>query len=432
MVPFITVSVLLILLFVIQRLALLVRLAVGEFLCQKTSLDGLQSNTNSSEDVNFNRLFDIVLIPVGFLHIPEHIYLLVYLYQFLAFYKGWNSDYKRAIQLKMRDFVCAKRGRSFCYIFILALFMLVAIAIPPICVLKVYSNQNIVKKIQCSKQLELVTRSLTHIYHVTSFVTNGVVVLVRCLMVFFTIMVGVMWRRVRPPPRSEEDPAHPSGGNQPAAAQSDGGNQPAAAHPTSAASENHPANPDSMALDLYPFQKDIKEIFDRHSKNLMEFKDIKEKVVHIYKIFRSFFVFQWIIHLFGLLSHIAHLVRPWIRHGQIVDPDMLIVTHQVYQFLFILFEGLALVIAHICALKMNAYLRRYVRHIQKKQLKEAENSKLQLSLSRILLITNESVSKSSFSPRIPGTGLNIAINSPTFVLSIVLSIFALIGALIAF
>ena len=443
MIPFITVSVLLILLFVIQRLTLLVRLAVGEFLCQKTSLDGLQSNTNSSEDVNFNRLFDIVFIPVGFLHIPEHIYLLVYLYQFLAFYKGWDRKYKQAIQLKMRDFVCAKRGRSFCYIFILALFMLVAIAIPPVCVLKVYSNQNIDKKIQCSEQLELVTRLLTHIYHVTSFVTNGVVVLVRCLMVFFTIMVGVMWRRVRPPlPRSEEDPnqpaavpgnqpaaAHPDGGDQPAAAHPDGGNQPAAAHSDG---ENHPANPASMALDMYPFQKDIKEIFDRHSKYLMEFKDIKEKVVHVYKIFGSFFVLQWIIHLFGLLSHIAHLVRPWIRHGQIADPNMLIVTQQVYQFLFILFEGLALVIAHICALKMNAYLRRYIRHIQKKQLKEAKDSNLQLSLSHILLVKSESVSKSSFSPRIPGTGLSIAINSPTFVLSIVLSIFALIGALIAF
>ena len=100
---------------------------------------------------------------------------------------------------------------------------------------------------------------------------------------------------------------------------------------------------------------------------------IENEVTPIYKIFRSFFVFQWIIHLFGLFFHIAHLIRPWIRRGQIVDTDMLIVTHQIYEFLYIVFDGHALIITHVCALRMNAYLRRYIRKRQKDQLEVVEN-----------------------------------------------------------
>ena len=415
-ITFFIVSALLLLLFSLQSSALLVRLAVGEFLCKKTSLDGLPSIFNSTDDINFNRLFDIVLIPVGLLHIPEHIYFLVYLYKFLTFVKKWDKKYKEDLRLKMRVFVCTKIGRAFCYIFILVLFMLVAIAIPPVCVVKVYTNQNINRKTYCDEQLEIVTRALTHIYHITSFITNGVVVLVRCLMIFLTIMIGAMWRSLS---RTKKDAA--AGGHTPDEVVN--GDNP---QDRQLAENGGNPNQDSDIKD------DVKEVFSRHSRYMEEFKDIKEKVGHIYKIFQSFFVLQWIIHLFGLSSHIAHLLRPWIRHGQVDKPDILIVTHQIYQFLFILFDGLALTISHICALKMNTYLRRYVRHTQEKQLEEAKDSNLQLGFSYIVLITAKSVPNSNFSPRIPGTGLRIAINSPTFVLSIVLSIFGLIGALIAF
>ena len=423
-ITFFIVSALLLLLFSLQSSALLVRLAVGEFLCKKTSLDGLPSIFNSTDDINFNRLFDIVLIPVGLLHIPEHIYFLVYLYKFLTFVKKWDKKYKEDLRLKMRVFVCTKIGRAFCYIFILVLFMLVAIAIPPVCVVKVYTNQNVNKKMYCDEQLDIVTRALTHIYHITSFITNGVVVLVRCLMIFLTIMVGAMWRSLS---GTKKDAA--AGGHPPAEFEVEAGdNQPDPDQNTLPAEKG--GNPKkSQDSDI---KDDVNEVFSRHSRYMEEFKDIKEKVGHIYKIFQSFFVLQWIIHLFGLSSHIAHLLRPWIRHGQVDKPDILIVTHQIYQFLFILFDGLALTISHICALKMNTYLRRYIRHTQEKQLEEAKDSNLQLGFSYIVLITTKSVPNSNFSPRIPGTGLRIAINSPTFVLSIVLSIFGLIGALIAF
>ena len=82
---------------------------------------------------------------------------------------------------------------------------------------------------------------------------------------------------------------------------------------------------------------------------------------------------------------------------------------------------------------MNTYLRRYIRKVQKNQLNEVETRPLQYSLTHSLfLIKIDSVAKSTFTPHIPGTGLSISLSSPGFMLSIILSVFALIGALVAF
>lgn len=284
---------------------------------------------------------------------------------------------------------------------VIVIFMLVGIALPPLCIARIYYEND--DDEQCSQIFALTTRVLTHIYHVTSFFTNGVIVIVRATMILFTVVVGTIWRRVKPTANANEI--------------------------NNDAVRSNPAN--TAVLNLTN-DENLQAVCRRHREYLNQYVAITEMVTPIYKIFRSFFVLQWIIHLFGLFSHIAHLLRPWIRHGQVINADTLIVTHQIYQFLFILFDGLALVIAHICALKMNSYLRRYIREVQKKQLTKAEDSNLQYSLTHLFLIKNESVSKSNFTPRIPGTGLSISINSPSFVVSIVLSTFALIGALVAF
>jgi hypothetical protein len=83
--------------------------------------------------------------------------------------------------------------------------------------------------------------------------------------------------------------------------------------------------------------------------------------------------------------------------------------------------------------KMNSYLRQYIRDVQGKQLKAVEDQPLQYSITHSLfLIKNDSSTKSNFTPRIPGTGLSISLNNPGFMLSIIISVFALIGSLIIF
>ena len=86
---------------------------------------------------------------------------------------------------------------------------------------------------------------------------------------------------------------------------------------------------------------DLLEMFQKvctiHKKYLEEYETKLDLIKQIYKIFRSFFVFQWIVHLFGLFFHISHLIRPWIRRGQIMytEADMLIKIQQVYEGLYI-------------------------------------------------------------------------------------------------
>ena len=426
---FIIISIAVILLFTVKSMAVTARLAVGEFLCNKPSLNSLPSN--STGDIYFNRLTDIMDIPVGFLHIPEHIYLLYYLYKFLKCFKSWNKSYKYAVLTKMRIFVRSKCGRASFYILIVTIFMVIGIVLPPICILKLYIDKRASSE-YCTQMLDTIARVLTHVFHFSSFFTNTIIVLVRLLMIVFTIMIGVMWREVKPTstPIFNDDPHQ----------ETDVSTQPdetSSADPTSTAA----ADPVSIAV-ADPVSTAVAKVCKRHTNYMYEYVLITKKAAPIYTIFSSFFVLQWIIHLFGLFSHIAHLLRPWIRHGQVQNANTLIVTQQIDQFCYTVFHALALVITHICGLKMNAYLRRYIREVHSHQLKDPKtkltddnqkvNASLEYSLTYLFPIKEESVYMSNFTPRIPGTGLGISISNPAFVVSIVLSIFALIGSMIAF
>ena len=294
---FICLTTLVILFFVISSLALTIRLIIGEFLCRKPSINGVL--LNYTDDVYFDRLSDILLVPVGFLHVPEHLYFFIYLYKFLQSYKEWTKCYKRALQIKMKEFVNSKKRRSVIYVAVIVIFMLVGLGLPPLCIARVYYENSDEEVEQCSRKFSITTRVLTHTYHIISFFTNGVAVIVRAIMVLFTVLVGVMWRKVHPK-KLDEDDKQPS---------------------------SEPAN--AAAVSNLSNGENFKAVCEWHRKYLNEYAAITEHVTPIYKIFRSFFVLQWIIHLFGLFSHIAHLLRPWIRYGQVINADKLIVTHQI-------------------------------------------------------------------------------------------------------
>ena len=46
---------------------------------------------------------------------------------------------------------------------------------------------------KCTELVESVLISLDYIYHGLSFITNIIIMLVRCLMILFTVIVGVVW-----------------------------------------------------------------------------------------------------------------------------------------------------------------------------------------------------------------------------------------------
>ena len=372
--------------------------------------------------------------------------------------------------------------------------MVTGIALPPICIARTYLDTGSSSE-HCSQKLSTVTKILTHIFHFSSMITNIVIVLVRLLMVYFTVMVGVMWREVTPIPNDSANRVGMNGSvnsqatgntsNEVSQAQAsdqgqtaDGSQGQASAYLSvfqcctqcwkrsgslatrlgqktdgSQAQANDPVQTSNgsqaQARDPAPQNSQLVsdtfvEVCKKHTEYLIEYEIIVEKTRKIYKIFQSFFVLQWIIHLFQLFVHIAHLLRPWIRYGQVQNANMLIITQQIDQLSYAVFNGLALVIAHVCGLKMNAYMRRYLREVQyhrseslKDKLKAAKGKYanedcLEYSLINLVPIKEECISKSAFTPRIPGTGLGISITNPGFIISIVLSVFALIGAMIAF
>ena len=296
------------LLFLFCNGALLARLAVGEFKCSKPSLDSLPSNAT---DVNFDRLFDILLIAVGFLHIPEITYLLVYLSRFIVVYTTWRDLQENDLFIKMKKFVESKKTKSVTFTLIQVTFILVALTLPAVCIYRSHILDQEPSDEICSELLNSVLIHLDHVYHGLSFITNNIIVLARYVMIFFTVMIGVIWKRERPSDQNNRIGA---------------GEQ---------------LTQEQLLNDLDNVHKIHKPCLDDYEKRI-------KHVRPIYKIFQSFFVLQWIIHLFGLFFHIAHLIRPWIRRGQIANAGMLIITHQIYEFLYIIFDGLALITTRLC------------------------------------------------------------------------------------
>lgn len=359
----------------------------------------------------FDRFFDILLILVEYLHVLEQIYLLTYLFKFLKEYKlRWN---KRDLQNKITFFVSKSKksySRAAFFKIITTLFMVTAIAIPPIEFLRTYNYKHTFLDERCGRYVGMLNLSVTYANHGMSLFTNLITVLVCLLMIFFTIVIGAIWKWSD----DDESPCRPVNDS----------DQKADTLPKNSSSGENSTNISRNAL-----YEDLKMVCKKRKESLDKYTVKTEMVKPIYKIFRSFFVIHWIIQVFSLSFHIAKAVRPWIKYGQIADTDdELMVINQV---LFIIFDGLALVITYTCALKMNAYLRRYVRKLQADQLKFADSVQCH-GLTHLFLIKVESVSKSAFAPRIPGTGFNVSINNPGFVLGILFCVFGLIGSQLAF
>ena len=66
-------------LFLVRNMVFATRLAIGEFKCEKPSLDSIPEN--ATDMIVFNHLFNTLLVIVELLHIPEYFYLFKNLYK---------------------------------------------------------------------------------------------------------------------------------------------------------------------------------------------------------------------------------------------------------------------------------------------------------------------------------------------------------------
>ena len=345
---------------IISFLIFLIRLAI-EFKCCKLSLNSLPSKFNVT-NIGFDRFFDILLTITEFFHIPEHAFLTYYLFQFIK-HKSWN-DRPALIHFMKRKLIIIVGIISLALVILLPVFRLK---------LQIEISQQSANE-QCYQSIGHVIIVLDFIYHVVSII---IILFVRFMMMYFTLMIGLIWK-------------------------------------TEGASD-HERN--ALLLPQNSNQEQHSDQEDFYMRCYSEYKKREKHVTPIYEIFRIFFVLQWTIHLFGFVFHCSHLTRTWIKYGQeiVIDASPLVTLYRGYQFLHLIFDCLALVVAHMCAMKMNYYAKQYIEKLEPGQQAKARIHEQYNSF--------KGSRDPYFVPELPGAGVNIPLNS---VFTLAFGIFGLI------
>jgi hypothetical protein len=339
-----------------------------------TSTAKITSMVYSSSSEYIQRLSVIMMIIITVLQWPAHGYLLYYLYKFFAQkYPQWQQAEEG--RYKWTSFVYRQRCKGALVVLSLSVLTIASVLTISGDIVKLARERD---SLGCDHPTPSLyaRRILTYIYYATTFFTYTLEVAERYLMVCFTAFVGAMWHDGYKARKKEMESMPP----------------------------NHQNNEQQ--------QQTTNGYVD-------EFNKIVDCVKPIYKIFRSFFVFQWLVHVYLLFTQLVHLLYPWIKEGRnsftdTTESDMSSTLHS--NAAAVIFYALALLTAYVCGLKMNSYRRRYIR---------------KAGLTHQELLEHDRENKSIFTPRVPGTGLSISLESPGYMLGVVLTMFGLVGALLA-
>ena len=365
----------------IARTATLVIVPCLEFaaenpcLLNSTSIVRVTSMVYSSSSKYLRRLSVIMMIIITILQWPAHGYLLYYLYRFFSQkYPEWKQEnWVEEGRYKWTSFVCRQRCKG--VIVVLSLSVLTVASVLTISgdIIKL-ARERVSLNCKYPPHLLYAHQIVTYIYYGTTFFTYMLEVAERYLMVCFTAFIGALWHDGYETRKKEMEQLQAASNNE------------------------QPQQTTNGYVD--------------------EFNDIVDCVKPIYKIFRSFFVFQWLVHVYLLFTQLVHLLYPWIKEGRntFVDTTESDTSPFYSNVAAVIFYALALLTAYVCGLKMNSYRRRYIR---------------KAPLTHEELLKHDRENKSIFTPRVPGTGLSISLESPGYMLGVVLTMFGLVGALLA-
>ena len=317
-----------------------------------------------------------MMIIITVLQWPAHGYLLYYLYRFFAQkYPAWQQNYQVDDgEYKWASFIRRQHCKGAFFVLslsVLTIAFMIAIAGDTV---KLATERF---SLDCEYPTLQARRILIYVYYATTFFTYVLEVAERYLMVCLTAFVGAMWHDGYETRKKEMERAPP----------------------------NPPNNTQLQITNGY----------------VDEFNKIVECAKAIYKIFRSFFVFQWLVHVYYLLfTQLVHLLYPWIKEGRSSFTNTTEPNTTTGPFhsntAAVIFYTLALLTVYVCGLKMNSYRRRYIRKAE---------------LTQEQLLKHDRENKSIFTPRVPGTGLSISLESPGYMLRVVITMFGLVGALLA-
>ena len=309
-------------------------------------------------------------------------------YYFLRTASTWSCKFHESLLCHTQKFMLKKRIKLAVAFFCFALLTLSSL-VPPI--LGIVAAMPVKQDCQ-----QTITTAFVYAYHSSIFLTNTLAILVQMLMACFAVMCGAIWIAV---PADDFD--------------------------------DFDADKRDIQVSLDKREdhrnKDWEKAGTEYFNCIADYEARLTKVRSIYKIFRSWFMIQWVTHLFLIFINLTYLLRPWLHNTRTMDNE----RHALYFFNNLLM----LIWSYIFALKMNSYLRRYIRNKQKCQTERAKlvetGSKLWYVITDKLLPI-EKIPKSDFTPNIPGTGIKISLGSPGFVLGTLLTVMGTVFTLTSF
>ena len=342
----------------------------------------IQAESNDSG--NYFQVTDVLYLIHSFLHWPEYAFLAYGFYKLLVEYSTWEKTFRQKFKTALREELYenekCKRFLSLLVIFALTIISLtppfIAIISQAIIDSEHYTN--------CTTTLAIhyTYETFTILAHICS------TLIIRGAMVVTTLAVKAVWFNI-PMDVNTRLQVHCEGAN-------------------------IPEDEERASSDYY--------------KCVVDYEKRRDKNIPILYVFQAWFVIQWFIYYFQCLVDLTRTLYPLIKKTSCAK---LIIA---YRGSYTIYDFLSFVIPHVCGSKMNSYHQKYLKEKRKEQLDTARSEQhgSQVQYIKAYSLRIEKDEDGDFVPKIPGTGINIPLDSSGYILSILLSIFALLGGFISF
>lgn len=375
--------------------------------CHKNDTNHNVSYTSLLQESDYQQIYDqeralvfTVLAGTSFLYMLEYCYLISGIYNFHKKQKEWKIDIKiyKLTRNLVKDTLCCKKKKdcviSFTFI---SSFLLMFTLVGAMLGLGIHLTHTYeVNYSHCNNSRAII---ISYSLEAVIFLSNLITGIFRIVMTFYTFMCTVIWSKKY------------------------GISEETLLLKNDKLVINKRKNNVSTNTVLDQLCDAWKAASDEYYKCIKDYDARTDIAKVVYQIFSSWFVIQWAIHAIEfILSLVELLVR--ILYGNKTDPEII-----AYIVLDAGFDFLVLIISYICAVQMNSHMKEYLHDQRKKSYRtEACNSTLQYSLSRTTFAIEKNPD-SEFKPHIPGTGIDISIETPGFIAGMALGLLAMVATL---
>ena len=345
----------------------------------------IQAESNDSG--NYFQVTNVLYIIHSFLHWPDYAFLAYGFYKLLIEYSTWEKTFRQKFKTALLEELYGnsdsyeKCKRILSLLVIIAL-LLISLTPPFIAISQAiidnehYTNCTTTLAIQCTYQI------FTILTHISS------TLIIRGAMVVTTFAVKAVWFNIAMDVNTRLQ-VHRGGARIP---------------------------------------EDEERASSEYYKCVVDYEKRRDKNTPILYVFQAWFVIQWFIYYFQCLVDFTRTVYPLIKKTSCANLTM------AYRGSYTAYDLFSFAIPHVCGLKMNNDHQKYLKEKRKEQLDTARSKEhgSQVQYTKAYSLRIEKDEDGDFVPGIPGTGIKIPLDSTGYTLSILLTIFALVGSFISF